>query len=299
MTDTTQPLRIIDLFAGIGGFHIAFHNLGAETVFAAEWNKQARETYEHNFRAISPALFEQGQFVGDITAVDPATIPDFDILCGGFPCQPFSNAGKRGGFNDTRGTLFHNIAAILKEKQPSAFFLENVRGLLSHDAGQTMRVIEDTIAGLGYSLHYQVVRASDFNVPQHRPRLFLVGFHNEKAAGAAERFEFPKPAALTNTLHEVLGGNVTTPAGATRDVGFTLRVGGRNSGVHDRRNWDRYIVDGEEHALTIDQARQMQGFPDWYQFPVSEGQAFKQLGNSVAVPAIQATAERLTAALRP
>lgn len=297
MTAPVPSPRIIDLFAGIGGFHVAFHNLGAETVFAAEWNKQARETYQANTQALSPDLFSNGQFAGDITQVAPSEIPDFDVLCGGFPCQPFSLAGKRGGFNDTRGTLFHNIAKILEEKQPAAYFLENVRGLLSHDGGKTMRVIKDTLEGLGYSVSYQLVKASDYNVPQHRPRLFIVGFHNEKAPGAAERFTWPAPLELTNTLDKVLGGKVTTPAGKERTIGFTLRVGGRGSGVNDRRNWDTYIVDGEEHRLTVDEARQLQGFPEGYQFPVSERQALKQLGNSVAVPAIQATAQNLLEAL--
>ena len=142
----------IDLFAGIGGFHLAFHNCGARCVFASEWDEFARRTYEHNFRKMSPELFEKGLFAGDITKVNATQIPDFDILTGGFPCQPFSQAGLKKGFNETRGTLFFDIARILKEKQPKAFFIENVRGLLNHDDGKTFATIKNVIEqDLGYS----------------------------------------------------------------------------------------------------------------------------------------------------
>ena len=132
----------IDLFAGIGGFHLAFHNLGAECVFASEWDNAARLTYETNFKKISPKIFDQGHFVGDITKINKKSIPDFDILCAGFPCQPFSQAGYRKGFADIRGTLFFEIAEIIKIKKPKAFFLENVRGLYSHDGGRTFETIK-------------------------------------------------------------------------------------------------------------------------------------------------------------
>jgi len=292
--------EIIDLFAGIGGFHKAFANLGAKTVFASEKDKNARKTYEANFSKTDPELFKNGNFAGDITLIDPKTIPDFNILTGGFPCQPFSNAGKRGGFQDTRGTLFFNIANILKEKQPEAFFLENVRGLLSHDDGKTFKVIENAVHQLGYSFYYRVVKASDHGVPQNRPRLFMVGFREDielaaKAKGVA--FDFPEPVPLVLTLSKLMGGKVTTVAGAEKTIGFTLRVGGRGSGVFDRRNWDSYLVDGIARRITIDEAKKLQGFPASYMFPVSETQAFKQLGNSVAVPAIQATAKKLLAVL--
>lgn len=287
--------KIIDLFAGIGGFHQAFENLGAKTVFASEWDKFARKTYQANFEKTSPELFENGNFAGDITKVDPLDIPDFDILTGGFPCQPFSNAGKKAGFEDTRGTLFFNIAEILKEKKPKAFFIENVRGLLTHDSGKTFEVIKNTIDQLGYSFHYKVIKASDFNVPQHRPRLFMVGFRKDIDDSS---FSFPDPVELTLTIGKALGGKVTTPAGVEKKIGFTLRVGGRRSGVHDRRNWDCYLVDGVERSITLEEAKILQGFPVTYVLPVSETQAFKQLGNSVAVPAIQATGNKIIEILK-
>jgi DNA (cytosine-5)-methyltransferase 1 len=283
--------RVIDLFAGIGGFHTAFHNLGAEIVFASEWDEHARKTYTANYEKVSPHLFTTGSelYAGDITKVNPNNIPDFDVLCGGFPCQPFSLAGKREGLQDTRGTLFFDIANILQTKKPAAFFLENVRGLLSHDDGKTFATIQSTIDSLGYSFHYQVVKASDFNVPQARPRLFMVGFRKE----LNDLFGFPEQLKLTNTLDKVLGGKVTTVSGEPRKIGFTLRVGGRNSGVHDRRNWDSYIVNGVERQITLEEGVALQGFPAGFIFPVSTTQAFKQLGNSVAVPAIQATAQQI------
>lgn len=288
----------IDLFAGIGGFHLAFHNLGAKCVFASEWDDPARKTYEANFAKISPELFElevdgrrslvKSNFAGDITKVDAKDIPDFDILTGGFPCQPFSQAGLKKGFNEIRGTLFFDIARIIKEKQPEAFFIENVRGLLNHNDGATFKTIQKTITeDLGYSFYYKVVFASDFGVPQHRPRLFMVGFRDKNVA-----FNFPEPQELKMTMSDVWGGQVE------KKVGYTLRVGGRGSGIKDRRNWDSYLVDGKVKRLSPKEGLKMQGFPEDFVFPVSEVQAMKQLGNSVAVPAIQATAKEIIKALQ-
>ena len=283
-----SKITFIDLFAGIGGFHLAFHNCGAKCVFASEWDEFARKTYEHNFRKIDPKLFKQNNFAGDITKVEATTIPDFDILTGGFPCQPFSQAGLKKGFNETRGTLFFDIVRIIKEKQPKAFFLENVRGLLQHDNGKTFatikRVIEDE---LGYSFFYKIIRASDFGVPQHRPRLFMVGFKNKDID-----FKFPKPKKLKLTMSDIFDGHVD------RDIGFTLRVGGRHSSIADRRNWDTYLVDGKIKRLSPKEGLMMQGFPPDFEFPVSEVQAMKQLGNSVAVPAIEAVAKEIIKLLK-
>lgn len=269
--------KIADLFAGIGGFHLAFHNLGAECVFASEWDQEARKTYTENFKPVSPELFESGNFAGDITAVDPHTIPDFDILTAGFPCQPFSQAGQKKGFEDLRGTLFFDIAKILESKRPRAFFLENVRHLRNHNGGATFSKIKSTLVdSLGYSFQEFVVKASDHGLPQHRPRLFMIGFSDPEL-----QINRPVHKELAFTMSEVMRGTVN------RDVGFTLRVGGRRSGFGDRRNWDSYIVDGAERALTPSEAKLMQGFPSSFAFPVSTTNAMKQLGNSVAVWAIQ------------
>ena len=288
-----ENVKFIDLFAGIGGFHLAFHNLGAECVFASEWDKYARETYFENFSKLSPALFKEpelgqlNRFAGDITKVDKQQIPDFDILTAGFPCQPFSQAGFKKGFDDTRGTLFFDIAEILKVKKPKAFFIENVRGLYKHDDGNTFKVIENTIGELGYSFQHFIVKASEYGLPQHRPRLFMVGFKDPSIV-----FNPPEKQKLKLTMSDVFQGKVD------REIGFTIRVGGKSSGIDDRRNWDCYRVDGEVKTINIEQGKKMMGFPDEFIFPVSNTQAMKQLGNSVAVDAIAAFAKQMLVALK-
>ena len=281
-------LTFIDLFAGIGGFHLALHNVGAECVFASEWDEAARLTYETNISKLSPKLFSNGNFAGDITVVDKKSIPDFDILCAGFPCQPFSQAGFKKGFADIRGTLFFDIAEIIRIKKPKAFFLENVRGLYSHDEGRTFETIKRTLTeDLGYSFHHAIVKASEHGLPQHRPRLFMVGFKDPQT-----EFVFPEKRKLKFTMSDVMKGEVD------REIGYTLRVGGKRSPIDDRRNWDGYIVDGEVRRLTPDEGKKMQGFPASFKFPVSDSEALKQLGNSVAVTAIQDYAEAIVQSLR-
>lgn len=279
----------IDLFAGIGGFHIAMHHLGGRCVFASEMDVYARKTYKHNFKKIAPALFENQLFNDDIRTVTPANIPDFDVLCAGFPCQPFSQAGYKRGFNDNhnseRGNLFFNIAEIIAAKKPKAFFLENVRGIVSHDKGNTFKVIRNILENeLGYSFYFKIVKASDYGLPQLRPRAFMVGFRDE---GLMKQFTFPAHIPLKFTMSDVWGGV------CSREIGFTLRVGGRGSKIHDRRNWDAYLVDGVVKQLSYKEGRKMQGFPADFEFPVSQTQAIKQLGNSVAIDAVQAVGKQL------
>jgi DNA (cytosine-5)-methyltransferase 1 len=285
-------IKFIDLFAGIGGFHLAFHNLGAECVFASEIDSYARITYKHNFSNISPQLFEKELYNDDILKITSPSeqIPDFDILCAGFPCQPFSQAGHKRGFKeskDDRGNMFFSICSIINEKRPKAFFLENVRHILKHDDGQTFDIIKDYLQNhLGYSFYYKIVKASDHGLPQHRPRVFMVGFRQDTSDTMPE-FEFPDPEPLQMNMSQVFDGN------CERDIGFTLRVGGKGSGLHDRRNWDCYLVDGKERRLRSQEGRIMMGLPDWFEFPVSETQAMKQLGNGVAVNAVEATAKNI------
>ncbi len=280
--------KFIDLFAGIGGFHVALHNLGGECVFASEWDDAARKTYEHNFTKISPKLFKSGNFAGDITQVVKADIPDFDILSGGFPCQPFSQAGHKRGFEDTRGTLFFDIAEIIAAKKPDAYFIENVRHLYSHDDGRTFAEIKRVLTEeLGYSLFEFVVKASDHGLPQLRPRLFMIGFKDKNI-----QFVPPPKRELAFTMSDVFGAPVS------RQIGFTLRVGGKHSGINDRRNWDGYLVDGQVRRITSKEGRIMQGFPSGFEFPVSETEAMKQLGNSVAVWAVQDYAAQIIKALK-
>ena len=325
-----KPHRFIDLFAGMGGFHIGLEQTGrAHCVFASEWDKAARATYESNFKDKSPKLFkrnkkgEQKRFASDITKVAPKSIPKFDILCGGFPCQPFSQAGHKKGFSDTRGTLFFRVEQIIREKEPKAFFLENVRGLIKHggtcengeDVGETMATILRHLygpkpVGLGYyppegSKGYFHVKASDYGVPQYRPRVFIIGFKSKRAAA---RFSMPPPQALDDdALSKIMGGRVSfDQAGKKlRKIGFTLRCGGKGSGIKDRRNWEHYYVrrkeDDKPKPVRIDerQALSLNGFPSSYSFPesVMPTSRLKQLGNSVAVPAIEAWARAIIAAL--
>ena len=282
-----SDFKFIDLFAGIGGFHIAMESLGGECIFASEIDLFARKTYEHNFKKSNPTLFNEGMFNDDIRKINPIDLPDFDVLCAGFPCQPFSQAGHKRGFNDThkseRGNLFFNIVEILEVKKPKAFFLENVRGIVNHDNSNTFKVIRDIIEDeLGYSFHYQVVKASDYGLPQLRPRTFMIGFKNE---GVLSNFSFPSKIPLKFNMSDVWEGD------CSREIGFTLRVGGRGSNINDRRNWDSYLVDGEVKKIMPEQARKMQGFPDTFEFPVANTQAMKQLGNSVAIDAIRACGE--------
>jgi len=279
----TKKFKFIDLFAGIGGFHLAMHQLGGECVFSSEIDKHARKTYEVNFKEICPNLFEDEMFNDDIRKISPQEIPDFDILCAGFPCQPFSQAGFKRGFADNhkseRGNLFFNIVEILQAKKPKAFFLENVRGLVSHDNGNTFKTIRHILEDeLEYSFYYKVIKASDYGLPQLRPRVFIIGFRDE---GVLKGFDFPHKLPLKFNMSDVWQGE------CSREIGFTIRVGGRGSKIEDRRNWDAYLVDGEIKKLMPEQAKLMQGFPNHFKFPVSPTHAMTQLGNSVAIDAIR------------
>ena len=195
-----KKYTFIDLFAGIGGFHTALHGMGAKCVFASEWDKDARISYEANYKDIEPELFKKNSkgeylyFNEDINDVDPTKVPDFDICCGGFPCQPFSVAGLKLGFDDTRGTLFFNIANLVKEKidkgyPPRVLFLENVRGLKNHDKGKTLQVILATLEELGYGYSYEVLNAKYFGVPQNRERLFIIAWYKDLVD--VDAFHFP------------------------------------------------------------------------------------------------------------
>ena len=195
-----NKFTFIDLFAGIGGFHTAMHSVGGKCVFASEWDKYARISYEANYKDIEPDLFQKDSygnylfFNNDITEAIPESIPAFDVCCGGFPCQPFSIAGLRRGFEDTRGTLFFNIANIVKQKidsgiPPKVLFLENVKGLKTHMKGETLKTILATLDELGYAYNYDVLNAKYFGVPQNRERLFIVAWYKDIVK--ATTFKFP------------------------------------------------------------------------------------------------------------
>lgn len=276
-----NDLTFIDLFAGIGGFHLALHKLGLKCVYASEINEIARKSYEKNFKKISPHIFKKDNFNRDIYQQDKSLIPDFDILCAGFPCQPFSQIGQKKGFSEDyegRGNLFFEIAEILRIKKPKAFFLENVQHLINHDEGRTFSTIKHTIEELNYSFYHKVIRASDFNLPQHRPRNFMIGFFDEKTD--EKLFNFPEPIPLRKTMSKVFGGK------CEKKIGFTLRLGGGGSGIHDRRNWDRYFVDGENVRIEPEHGKKMQGLPKGFYLAETRTKSMKLLGNSVAVNAV-------------
>jgi len=270
--------KFIDLFAGIGGFHLALQSHDMECVFASEIDKLARKTYLHNHK-ISPDIFND-----DIRSIPPEDIPDHDILCAGFPCQPFSQAGYKKGFSDgensERGNLFFCILDILEAKKPKAFILENVKHLLKHDNGRTFNIIYEHLVNANYYVEFKILQASDFGVPQLRPRIFIVGFHNDQL-DTSKPFLFPKPTPLQRTMSDIWG------AECSRDIGFTLRVGGRGSPIDDRRNWDAYLVNGKVVRLGPNQGKKMMGLPDDFEFPVTPVQSMKQLGNSVCVDVVK------------
>lgn len=203
-----KTYTFIDLFAGIGGFHQAMHSVGMKCVFASEWDKNARISYEANYKDIAPDLFENNNhyFNEDITKQDPTEIPPFDICCGGFPCQPFSIAGLRRGFEDTRGTLFFNIANIVKQKisigcPPKVLFLENVKGLKTHMKGETLKTILATLEELGYAYSFDVLNAKYFGVPQNRERLFIIAWYKDLVKTST--FKFPYGIDINgNTIYD-------------------------------------------------------------------------------------------------
>ena len=317
----------IDLFAGIGGMRLAFQQLGGRCVFSSEWDLQAQRTYMTNFGELP---------FGDITKIDSKFIPPHDILVAGFPCQAFSIAGFKGGFEDTRGTLFFDVARIIAERKPKAFFLENVKGLVGHDKGKTLDVILRTLRDdLGYFVpDPKVMNAKDFGVPQNRERIFIVGFQNKKIA---ERFSYPKPLKTTKTIADIKEQE-TVPVQYYLSQQYLSTLKAHRKRHSDKGNGFGYeIIDdqgianaivvggmGRERNLLIDHRltdftpktnikgpvnrdgirkmtprewARLQGFPDKFLIEVSDAQAYKQFGNSVAVPAIRATAQNLVKAL--
>lgn len=319
----------IDLFAGIGGFRIAMQELGGKCVYSSEFDAQAQRTYFANYGEMP---------FGDITKeLTKSYIPDnFDILCGGFPCQAFSLAGKRLGFEDeTRGTLFFEIEEILRRKQPKAFFLENVKGLMIHKGGQTLKTILEHLDDAGYDVvPPQVVNAMDFGVPQHRERVYIIGFRKDLHIDI-NKFEYPKPTTpegkrvhfidvreekpvpakyylstqyiatliAHKARHEAKGHGFGYEIIKDDEVANAIVVGGmgreRNL-VIDKRQTDltpttniKGVVNTEGiRRMTPREWARLQGFPEVFKIVVADASAYKQFGNSVAIPAIKETAKQ-------
>lgn len=318
-----NEFTFIDLFAGIGGFRIAFEQLGGKCVFSSEWDKYARITYEKNFG-------EKPH--GDITEIADEEIPKHDILCAGFPCQAFSIAGKKGGFDDTRGTLFFEVARIIRSKQPKAFFLENVKGLKSHDKGKTLEVILNVLRkDLNYYVpEPEIINAKDFGLPQNRERIFIIGFRKDVAHG---NFEYPVkmyPKAVVKDImeedavsakyylstqyltslrnhkkrHERKGNGFGYEIISKEGIANAIVVGGmgreRNL-IIDNRLKDFTPVTNIKGEINREGIRRMtprewarlQGFPESFVIPTADVHAYKQFGNSVAIPAIYETGKQM------
>jgi DNA (cytosine-5)-methyltransferase 1 len=322
--------KFVDLFAGIGGFRLAMQNLGGKCVFTSEWDKEAQRTYRANFGEVP---------FGDITKEEVKKfIPDdFDVLCAGFPCQAFSIAGKRGGFEDTRGTLFFDVAEIINRKKPKAIFLENVKGLRNHDKGKTLETILNVLRNdLDYFVpEPQIINAKDFGVPQNRERIFIVGFRNDMGVN---KFEYPKPFERKVNFSEVKEKQVpaTKYYLSTQYVQTLINHKARHEGKGNGFGYEIIPDDGIANAIVVGgmgrernlvydhritdftptthikgtvnregirkmtprEWARLQGFPDKYLIPVADASAYKQFGNSVAVPAIQATANKILEAIK-
>lgn len=304
----SKPLKFIDLFAGIGGFHIALSSLGGEAVFASEWDKDAATVYENNFK-LKPA--------GDITKISEKSIPDHDILCAGFPCQAFSISGKQLGFEDSRGTLFFDVARIAKEKQPKVMFLENVKNLARHDGGKTLAVIKKTLDEIGYDVYDKVLDASKFGVPQSRKRIYIVCFRKDLKV---KDFTFPKEEKVKKHVEDILMPDSETKKYEVRrnDVFMNnnikekysdtpLRIGIVNKGGQGERIYSPlgtaitlsaygggagaktglYRVNGRIRKLAPRECARLDGFPENFKIAEKDNIAYKQFGNSVVVDVLK------------
>lgn len=303
------PYKMIDLFAGIGGTRLGFYFTNkVKVVFSSEIDKFACKTYKANFGEVPS---------GDITQILAKDIPDHDILVGGFPCQAFSQAGKKLGFEDIRGTLFFEIARIIKEKRPKAFLLENVKNLKTHDKGKTYTIIETTLKDLGYEVRSIILKAKDFGVPQNRERIYIVGFDKRQIKNFLD-FEFPQPLSQEVKVGDILekivdekytisdnlwqGHQRRKKEHIEKGNGFGYSLFNFHSEYTNTIS-ARYYKDGSEilieqsgknpRKLTPREAARLQGFPEQYIIPVSDTQAYKQFGNSVAVPVIYAIAQNI------
>jgi len=295
-----MEFKFIDLFAGIGGMRLAFESAGAKCVFSSEWDKYAQRTYEANFGEIPN---------GDITKIKATEIPKFDILLAGFPCQPFSSIGKREGFkHKTQGTLFYDVARIIDEHKPSAFLLENVSGLITHDDGRTFSTIISTLVELGYEVEYKILDASDYGVPQKRERIYIVGFNKRKVRLAD--FHFPPrrkskvgigkfvemgrtDLSISKHLQEVYIYKLDDgrPEVITPKSDFPVKT--LVASYHKiQRLTGTFVADGPTglRLLSENECKAVMGYPKGFKIPVSRTQMYRQFGNSVAVPVIKAVA---------
>lgn len=301
----------IDLFAGLGGFRIALESLGAKCVYSNEWDKPVQKVYEANFGEIPE---------GDIRKVDEQSIPNHDILCAGFPCQAFSISGKQRGFEDSRGTLFFDVARIVKEKKPKIVFMENVKNFATHDNGKTLAVVKETMEKLGYQFNQKVLNAVDYGVPQKRERIYMVCFRND--INLKQGFKYPKGIPLRKHVEDCLledekmvenlyvnrqdtyfngvednryDDNKSIRLGivnkggqgeriySTKGIAITLSANG--GGVFSKTGG--YLIHGKTRKLHPRECARIMGYPDSYKICESPSQAYKQFGNSVVIDVLQ------------
>jgi len=303
-----REFTFIDLFAGIGGTRLAFERAGGECVFSSEWDKHSQKTYEANFGEIPH---------GDITKIKEDEIPDFNVLVAGFPCQPFSSIGKRQGFlHATQGTLFYDVLRIIKHKKNDAFLLENVPGLTTHDGGRTFKIILDSLDDAGYKVFSKVLNAANFGVPQHRKRIYIVGFKKELIKD--KKFNFPKGIEKKSYINEFLEENISGYSISKHlqdgylfkkddgrpkviDKNSKIQVKTLVSTYHKiQRLTGTFVKDGETglRLFTVNECKAIMGFPKDFVVPVSRTQMYRQFGNSVAVPAVEAVAREMALVLK-
>ena len=302
----------IDIFAGLGAFRLALESFGAECVFSSEINKAVRKVYAKNFGEVT---------VGDITKVDETEIPDHDILCAGFPCQAFSISGKQLGFEDSRGTLFFDVARIVRAKRPRVVFLENVRQFASHDGGNTLKVVQNTMEDLGYSFHQKVLNAVDYGIPQSRERIYMICFRKDNISDSDIIFEYPKTFTLAQHVEDFLLNDETLVSdlyvdradivmkSPQKEMSFnkTIRIGHVNKGGQGERIYSPkgcavtfsahgggifaktggYLINDRIRKLHPRECARIMGFPDSYQISEQKGQAYTQFGNSIVVDVVQ------------
>jgi DNA (cytosine-5)-methyltransferase 1 len=307
-------IKFIDLFSGIGGFRLAFESVGAICVFSAEIDKHACKTYEENFG--------ENPFC-DISNLNPSSLPHFDILCAGFPCQPFSLAGKRQGFQDTRGTLFFDIEHIIQIKQPKAFILENVKGLVNHNKGKTLKVILEILEKkLHYKVFYKVLNSKDFNIPQNRERIYIIGFKNHHIT-----FHFPKKIEPTLNLSHIRDDSLEEGTSISELAKSHIITHLKNHKAYQKIKSNPLLLSyeirksrasfrfdnispcltakmgtggnnvpifvNEMRKFTTRECLRIQGFPESYKIAPNTSQSYKQIGNSISVPLVTLLAEEI------
>lgn len=319
-----ERIKFIDLFCGIGGIRLGLDSQGFECVFSSDINTECQRTYKTNFRE---------EPFGDITKIDEKSIPDHDILCAGFPCQPFSISGKQKGFDDTRGTLFFDICRIINEKKPSVVFLENVKHMVHHNGGRTLQTILDKLEDLGYEVSWRVLNGVDFGVPQNRERIIIIGslngkfdFNKIKTVPRGRLLDFldkegefeyldpvdytliekPKQQPGSGLMFAGYRNKSIRKVGVRPGTEHLSRVHKQPNriysvmGVHptlpSQESSGRFFIltsDNRVRKLTINECWRIMGFPETYIKVSSVGEQYKQLGNSVCVPMITAVAEEI------